>query len=102
MAIILNSENFFIDYILDILLVFFLGSILLLYSNTIKKDSRLFMLYLSLFTISVNVYTIIYLHQNVTKNLKKKNGYNILIFLQIYSIILLAFLSGLFYHYNTN
>ena len=102
MAIILNSENFFIDYILDILLVFFLGSILLFYSNTIKKDSRLFMLYLSLFTISVNLYTIIYLHQNTTKNLKKKNGYNILIFLQIYSIILLAFLSGLFYQYNTN
>jgi hypothetical protein len=102
MAIILNSENFFIDYILDIILVFFLGSILLFYSNTIKKDSRLFMLYLSLFIISVNIYTIIYLHHNITKKLKENNSYNILVFLQIYSIILLAFLSGLFYHYNTN
>lgn len=102
MAIILKSDNYFVDYILDILLVFFLGSVLLFYSHTIKQDSRLFMLYLSLFIIGVNVYTLVYLQQNASISLKKKNGYNILVFLQIYTIILLAFLSGLFYYYNTN
>lgn len=105
MGIILdNDENKTTNYltiILDIMIVFLLGSSLLFFANTIKNDNQFLMVYISIIVILVILYNMIYLHNNVEKKIKEQNNYNILTFVNIYTMILMILLSGMSYYIIT-
>ena len=101
MSIIITSENYFVNNVLDILLVFVLGTLLLFFANAMKNENRFVMIYVSLIIISVNIMNTIFIYYNTIEDKKKSNMYNILTFVNIYVIILMMFLSGLSYYINT-
>lgn len=96
-----DSEKKEVNYLMiifDILLVFVLGSSLLFFANIIKNDNKYLMLYVSIIVIIVVLYNMIYNHRNVDDELKTKNNYNILTFMNIYMMILMVLLSGMSYY----
>jgi membrane-associated HD superfamily phosphohydrolase len=101
MGIIINSSNYFVDNVLDILLVFGLGSVLLFFAHIMKNESKFTILYLSIFIIIVLIYFLVYAHNTISEEDKEKTQYNILSFLGIYTIILLMVLSGMSYYLST-
>ena len=98
MAVILDSDDFMVGTIIDIVIVFMLGAILLVFANALYTDSRMFMLYLALLVISITIYNITYLSKNIEKEKQKKHSYSILIFLQMYMAVLFVFLTIMFYY----
>jgi len=101
MGIIIQSENYVIGTVLDIALVFILGAVLLFFGNAMRNENRFVMLYVSLFISSVLIYNLIYLHLNISDEEKLKSNYNILVFLEIYLIILMFVLSAMSYYTHT-
>lgn len=98
MGIIIESQNFFVNNVLDIILVFLLGSSLLFFSNAMKNESRFVIFYITLCIVPVVIFNTILLY-NRTKT--KDNTYNILMFLNIYTTILMTFLSAMSYYTHT-
>jgi len=98
MGIIVNTNNQYLTTVLDILIVFTLGSVLLFFANAMKNENRFVMLYVTVPIIIIIVYNMIYLHNNVDKNKKETNNYNILTFMNIYIIILMVLLSSMSYY----
>lgn len=101
MGVIIQSDNFAIDTILDICLVFVLGSVLLFFGNSMKNENRFVMLYISLFIGVVLIYNLVYLNSNTIEEKKEKSSFNILVFLNIYLFILMFVLSAMSYYTHT-
>lgn len=102
MSIIITSDNYFVNNVLDILLVFVLGTLLLFFANAMKNENRFVMVYVSIIVICVNIMNTFFIHHNTIEEKKTSNMYNILTFINIYIIILMIFLSGLSYYINTS
>ena len=97
MGVIINTENNYLTTILDILIVFCLGSVLLFFANAMKNENRFVMLYVTVLVILIVVYNMVYLHGNVDEKKKKTNNYNILTFMNIYMVVLMVLLSSMSY-----
>jgi heme O synthase-like polyprenyltransferase len=95
MGILLETENNYLSTILDIVLIFILGFVLLLFAYTMKSDNRFVMLYVALIVVAVILYNTIYIHNHINNNKKKENMYNVLTFLNIYLMILMVLLSAM-------
>lgn len=95
MGIIINSSNYLIDNVLDIILVFLLGFVLLFFSNAMKTESKFVLVYVSVFIIGLLTYYLLYLNNKIDKKEKKTTQYNIITFLGVYAIILMIVLSGM-------
>ena len=95
MGVLLETENNYLNTIFDIVLIFILGFVLLLFAYTMKSDNRFVMLYIALIVIAVLMYNTIYLHNHITDKKKDENMYNVLTFLNIYLMILMVLLSGM-------
>jgi high-affinity K+ transport system ATPase subunit B len=102
MAIIINTDNFILGNLLDIFIIFGLGLVLLLFANALYTDSRLFMLYLALVVISVIVFNLIYISHNIPQKKKESTWYNVLVFIQLYIIVLFAFLTIMYSYVRSN
>lgn len=95
MGILLDTNNFYLNTILDIVIIFFLGSVLLFFAYTMKNDSKFVMTYVSLIVICIILYNTVYTHMNILESKKTENVYNVLTFLNIYLMILMVLLSGM-------
>ncbi len=95
MGILLETNNNYVSTILDILLIFFLGFVLLFFAYTMKTDSKYVTMYLALIVICVVLYNTIYLHINISQSKKENNVYNVLTFMNIYVMILMLLLSAM-------
>lgn len=102
MAIIINTDNFILGNLLDIFIIFGLGLVLLLFANALYTDSRLFMLYLALVVISIIVFNLIYITHNMPANKKESTWYNVLVFIQLYIIVLFVFLTIMYSYIKSN
>lgn len=102
MAIIINTDNYVIGNLLDILIIFGLGMVLLLFANALYTDSRMFMLYLTLLVISVTIFSMIYTSNNLSEKKKESTWYNILVFIQLYVIVLFVFLTIMYSYVKSN
>lgn len=96
-----NKSTNYLTTILDIVIVFLLGSSLLFFANTIKNENQMVLVYISVIVILVILYNMIYLHNNVNQKVKEQNNYNILTFVNIYTMILMILLSGMSYYIIT-
>lgn len=101
MGVIIQSENYVIGTVFDILLVFVLGSVLLFFGHSMRNENRFVMFYVSIFISVIMIYNLIYLHLNITEKEKENSNYNILVFLNIYLIILMFVLSIMSYLAHT-
>lgn len=97
MGVIINTNNNYLTTILDILIVFCLGSVLLFFANAMKNENRFVMLYVTIPVILIVVYNMIYLHGNLDEKKKETNNYNILTFMNIYMVVLMVLLSSMSY-----
>nr|QOI90419.1 hypothetical protein HWQ62_00283 [Pyramimonas orientalis virus] len=95
MGILLDGSNNYLTTILDILIVFVLGFVLLFFANIMKSENRYVMMFTSFIVISVLIYNTVYVHHNVEQKKKESNMYNIMTFINIYVIILMILLSGM-------
>jgi hypothetical protein len=102
MAIIINTDNYILGNLLDIFIIFGLGMVLLLFANALYTDSRMFMLYLALVMITVIVFNLIYIAHNVPEKKKESTWYNILVFVQLYIIVLFVFLTIMYSYVRSN
>lgn len=102
MAIIINTDNYILGNLLDIFIIFGLGMVLLLFANALYTDSRMFMLYLALVMITVIVFNLIYISHNVPDKKKESTWYNILVFVQLYIIVLFVFLTIMYSYVRSN
>ena len=102
MAIIINTDNYILGNLLDIFIIFGLGMVLLLFANALYTDSRMFMLYLALVMITVIVFNLIYISHNVPEKKKESTWYNILVFVQLYIIVLFVFLTIMYSYVRSN
>jgi hypothetical protein len=95
MGILIETDNNYLSTILDIILIFVLGFVLLFFAYTMKTDNKYVIMYVSLIVIGVLLYNTVYLHNNTTNNKKQENVYNVMTFLNIYVMILMVLLSGM-------
>jgi hypothetical protein len=101
MGIVLDNDNNYLNTILDILIVFLLGSSLLFFAYIIKHNNKFMVVYVSIIVILVILYNMIYMNSHVPKKSKEKNNYNVLTFVNIYTMILMILLSGMSYYIIT-
>lgn len=90
MGIIINSNEYVYDKVLDISIVFSLGLVLLGLFYTMRQNVDFFILLYSIFFMSVTFYNLIYI--NYGKNKNNTRNYNILNFINIYAIFLNFFI----------
>lgn len=88
MGIIIDSQDQLKDQILDTVIIFFLGSLLLFFFNTMINHPRIFIVsFATYITILILLHTI-YLNRYCTNNNNHKNKQNLLNFMSIYTICL--------------
>lgn len=92
MGVLIESDNFYVNNILDVLLIFGLGMILLFMVYLLKFDSKYFVSVYSGFVIFLCFYFLIFINKELSENKKNTNNYNIINFVTIYSIVLSIFL----------
>ena len=102
MGILIETDNNYLSTILDIVLIFVLGFVLIFFAYIMKTDNKYVTMYLSLIVIGVLLYNTVYLHNNTIESKKQENVYNIMTFLNIYVIILMVLLSGMSLYITSN
>lgn len=102
MGIILDNSNSYLNTILDILIVFVLGTILLFFANAIKNEGKFLTLYVSIIVIGIILFNAIYLHNRLPTKEKESNAYNMLTFFNIYVMVLMVFVSLMSIFIQTN
>lgn len=90
MGIIIDSNEYMYDKVLDISIVFSLGLVLLGLFYTMRQNVDFFILLYSIFFMSLTFYNLIYI--NYKKNKNNTRNYNILNFINIYAIFLNFFI----------
>lgn len=89
MGIIINSDEYMYDKVLDISIVFSLGLVLLGLFYTMTRNIDFFVLLYSVFFMGLTFYNLIYISYSKQKNTR---NYNILNFMNIYAIFLNVFI----------
>jgi ABC-type siderophore export system fused ATPase/permease subunit len=88
MGIILDSEDKMIDQVLDIVIIFVLGTVLLFFFNAMINHPRFFIMSFSLYISIIMVLYLVYLNNYCIENEDNKNKVRFLNFISIYTICL--------------
>ena len=88
MGIILESQGQLKDQILDTIIIFFLGALLLFFFNTMINHPRIFIVSFATYITILILFHTIYLNKYCTTNNNQKNKQNLLNFMSIYTICL--------------
>lgn len=98
MGIVFDTNNSYLTTFLDIVLIFCLGGVLLFLSNVIQNNGNFLMVYITFIVMGCIIFNMVFMHNKLKKEIKEKNTYNILTFLNIYVMFLMSFVSGLTYY----
>ena len=93
MGIILESNDYLVDKVLDISIIFIMGIILLFFFYAMMNHNKVFITTYMIYISILMVYFLIYIH-NKSKVEKSNNHYNILTFTGIYTVFLNIFVIG--------
>ena len=90
MGIVIESEEFLVDKVLDISIIFVMGILLLFFFNAMLYHRSTFIMAYMIYMCVLLVYYLIYIN-NYSHVDKKNNHYNILNFTGIYTVFLNIF-----------
>lgn len=88
MGVILNSDDFLVDQVLDIIIIFVMGIILLFFFGTMLHYPKTFLITYSLYIMVLLVSMLSYINMYCSVNTEHKNKVNIINFMGIYTICL--------------
>lgn len=88
MGVILNSEDFLVDQVLDIIIIFIMGGILVFFFNTMRNRPKMFLIAFATYMALMLVLLLTYINRYCDSNKNHKNKVNIINFLAIYTICL--------------
>lgn len=88
MGIILDSQDQLKDQILDTVIIFSLGSLLLFFFNTMINHPRIFIVSFGTYIVILILLLMIYMNRYCSNNNNHKNKQNLLNFMSIYTICL--------------
>ena len=90
MGIVIESEDFLVDKVLDISIIFVMGILLLFFFNSMLYHRSTFIISYMIYMCILLVYYLVYIN-NYSHVDKKNNHYNILNFTGIYTVFLNIF-----------
>ena len=88
MGVILNSEDFLVDQVLDIVIIFVMGTILLFLFGTMINYPKTFLVSYALYIMILLIAMLTYINRYCSDNTEHKNKVNIINFMGIYTICL--------------
>jgi hypothetical protein len=88
MGVILISDDFLVDQVLDILLIFIMGGVLLFFYNTLMNRPKTFLIAFATYMSLLLIAMLTYINRYCGYNANHKNKVNIINFLAIYTICL--------------
>lgn len=88
MGVILNSEDFLIDQVLDIIIIFVMGGVLLFFFNTMTNRPKTFLITFATYMTLLLISMLTYINRYCGSNKNHKNKVNVINFMAIYTICL--------------
>lgn len=90
MGVIINSDDFFVDKVLDITIVFVLALLIMFFFITMRSDINVFIMVYIIYMTLLIIYYLIYINMNSNKKREGIN-YTILNFISIFTIFMNVF-----------
>ena len=88
MGVIINSDDFLIDQVLDIVLIFVMGMIILFFFGTLINFPKTFIVSYALYIAFLLMFILVYINRYCENKTEHKNKLNVLNFMGIYTICL--------------
>ena len=89
MGVIIDSDNFFVDKVLDITIVFVLALVIMFFFITMRSQINVFVMAYIIYMTILIVYYLIYINMNSNK--KRDVNYTILNFISIFTLFMNVF-----------
>lgn len=85
----IEGKNRLVDIVIDILLIFGAGSTLLFFANVIKNENKNLMTYMGLAVGFVVIINMMHIHRYGDKDEANRTAYNMVMYLNVYLLILI-------------